>query len=169
MEDEQILNMCKEKADIIDAQIFDTGRIVVSDWPILKCAFGCDSYNRNWTCPPYNPFTPEKARRIIREYSRAILLRFDSNDYRKIYATLLNIEKELFSKDFYKAFALSMGPCPLCDECAVPEPCRHPTQRRPPIESLGIDLFATLERVGKPIHTLNREDKYAPFCIVLLE
>ncbi|MCK4670013.1 MAG: DUF2284 domain-containing protein [Nanoarchaeota archaeon] len=168
MEDQQILDICK-KDTVIAAKLFSADKIEIADWPILKCAFGCDSYGKNWTCPPHNDITPEKARKIIKDYKRAILLQFDSTDYKKIYNILLSIEKEILNNNFYKVFALSMGYCPLCDKCTVPNPCAFPELRRPPMEALGIDVFKTLKNIGIELKILKKGEKYTPYCIILLD
>jgi hypothetical protein len=52
---------------------FSTDQIILAEWVHLKCRYGCSKYNTNWCCPPATP-RPEKVRKIIDEYSNALLL-----------------------------------------------------------------------------------------------
>jgi len=106
--------------------------VVVSDWVRLKCQYGCAWYGRCFTCPPFTP-TPAQTRKILSEYSEAILLRFvpdkpHANREESVkYETFVRIvaakvERELFLKQFYKSFALHSGPCVLCKLCVILSP-----------------------------------------------
>jgi len=65
---------------------------------------------------------------------------------------------------FYKALVLFPGDCSLCPECVSRlEDCENPGPGWPSLEALGVDVFATVRRLGYPIealtdrsHTMNR-------------
>ena len=54
---------------------------------------------------------------------------------------LLNLEREAFLQNHYKAFALKAGRCRLCKECNLKQ-CVNPTKARPSLEACGIDVMA---------------------------
>ena len=54
---------------------------------------------------------------------------------------LLNLEKEAFFMNHYRAFALKAGRCRLCEKCNLKK-CVNPTKARPSLEACGIDVFA---------------------------
>lgn len=60
----------------IDAKIIPANRVFVEDRVVLKCR-GCVGYGKKLTCPPYVP-TPVEFRRILGEYSYAMLVKFRS-------------------------------------------------------------------------------------------
>ncbi|MCD1296366.1 metal-binding protein [Methanocella sp. CWC-04] len=61
----------------IDAKIIPAGDILVEDRVTLKCRVGCVGYGKKLTCPPYVP-TPDEFRKILSEYSYAMLVKFRS-------------------------------------------------------------------------------------------
>lgn len=150
--------------------------VSVAEWVRLKCQYGCGGYGACLTCPPYSP-TPELTRRWLAEYQRALLLRFDRNPAegeqrvrllgRRLVAEL---ERRLFLDGYYKAFALAAGPCPLCDECDVTQPCLHPRLARPAMEACGIDVYATVRNVGLSLEVVTSEDAcYDLVSLVLID
>ena len=50
-------------------------------------------------------------------------------------------------------FALSGDSCQICEHCAYPEPCRHPEQAIPCIESYGIVVPLIAEKYGIEFYT----------------
>mgnify|MGYP005844961495 CR=1 FL=1 len=74
---EFLRKMALEKG-AVDAKIITTDKIVVEDRIVLKCKVGCTNYGKTLTCPPYAP-TPEEFRKIVREYSYALFMKFKSH------------------------------------------------------------------------------------------
>jgi len=60
-----------------DAEIIDADKIVIEDRIVLKCRLGCSNYGKTLMCPPYTP-SAEEFRRIAREYSYALFMKFKS-------------------------------------------------------------------------------------------
>ncbi len=60
-----------------DARVIPSDRIVIEDRIVLKCKVGCPHYGKTLVCPPYTP-TAEEFRRIVREYSYALFMKFKS-------------------------------------------------------------------------------------------
>ncbi|MBW2337139.1 MAG: DUF2284 domain-containing protein, partial [Deltaproteobacteria bacterium] len=117
--------------------------IEVAEWVRLKCHYGCSRFDSNWTCPPATP-GPDKVRAILDEYELALLLvgtkncsDFYLNNGRKRFSQVrcwkgtISLERMLFLEGYYKAFSLVGDCCALCKECAYPEDCRFPQEKRP--------------------------------------
>ena len=161
---------------------FSIDRIVVAEWVRLKCHYGCSRFDSNWTCPPATP-GPDKVRTILSEYHLALLLvgtktcsDFYLNNGRKRISQVrcwkgtISLERMLFLEGYYKAFSLVGECCALCKECAYPENCRFPQEKRPSVESFAIDVIGTLNNLGQSsaIATQTAET-YNYYGIILLE
>lgn len=121
--------------------------VATAEWVRLKCQYGCGGYGSSLCCPPYSP-TPQQTRRTLDSYSKAILVH--AADGPAVHAVVVALERELFLAGYHKAFAMSSGPCRLCDRCTL-ERCTRPAQARPSMEACGIDVFATVRAAGLPI------------------
>ena len=161
---------------------FSIDKIEVAEWVHLKCRYGCNQYNTNWCCPPATP-SPDKVRAILAEYSTALLLvgstscsDFYRNNARKrssqvrCWKGTISLERTLFLEGYYKAFSLVGECCALCKECAYPDDCRFPQEKRPSVESFSIDVIGTLKNLGTT-STVAAEtcETYSYYGIILLE
>ena len=139
---------------------FSVDKLLVSEWVHLKCRYGCKNYSTNWCCPPATP-GPEKVRKILSEYSTALVLvgsktcaDFYRNNGRKrglqvkCWKGTIGMERLLFLEGYYKAFSLVGECCALCKTCAYPDECRFPQEKRPSVESFSIDVIGTLKKLG---------------------
>jgi len=161
---------------------FEIDKFVVAQWVNLKCRYGCSQYKTNWSCPPATPDFNE-VKTILSEYSTALLLvgsqnrndfYKDSNrnrtDQVKYWKGTVSLERMLFLQGYDKAFGLVSGACSLCKQCAYPETCRFPMEKRPTVESFYIDLVGTLKNLDIDIKValeLNETFKY--YSIILLD
>ncbi len=175
-----------------DIRQISTKLIVVADWVRLKCRYGCRAYGKHLCCPPYAP-TPEETRRVISEYTNAVLVRFEArpnkdllpehthhalwNSLTSMHQIIYELERKAFLCGYYKAFGMGPLPCTLCDICITEEKlgkdetiylldtikCRHKDIMRPSMEACGIDVFKTLENAGYNLKILK---DYAE-CLVL--
>ena len=106
-------------------------------------------------CPP---FVPDYAatQRFLQEFIRGIIIQYtfplngvavenfaaaDLSMSNGLLEILLNLEREAFLQNHYKAFALKAGRCRLCKECNLKQ-CVNPTKARPSLEACGIDVLA---------------------------
>lgn len=138
--------------------------IVVSQWTRMKCTFGCKNYGRVGACPPHVPSVPE-CRAFFREYKEGVVLHFakkvDQPEdrfawTRGVNLKLLKLEREIFLMGYYKAFLLFVDSCNLCESCAgAREECKNPRQSRPTPESMAVDVYATVRKLGYPIEVLS--------------
>lgn len=77
----------------LDAKIISTGRVYVENRVTLKCRAGCVGYGKKLTCPPYAP-SPDEFRKILGEYSYALLVKFQSDA----------VADDSISKSLYKSW-----------------------------------------------------------------
>ena len=106
-------------------------------------------------CPP---FVPDYAatQRFLQEFIRGIIIQYtfplngvavenfaaaDLSMSNGLLEILLNLEREAFLQNHYKAFSLKAGRCRLCKECNLKQ-CVNPTKARPSLEACGIDVMA---------------------------
>jgi predicted metal-binding protein len=137
--------------------------IVVNQWVRFKCMFGCDSYGQKGSCPPSVP-SIEECREFFNEYNRIAVIHLmkkvaapeDRKAWsRKTNLDLLKLEKAAFLSGYYKAFLLFMDECRICKECPGSRvDCKNLLLARPCPEALGVDVFATVRRLGYPIEVL---------------
>ena len=160
---------------------FDIEKIEVAEWVHLKCRYGCNRYSTNWCCPPATP-SPDKVRKILKEYSQGLLLigskscsDFYLNNNRKRaiqvkgWKGTVSLERMLFLEGYYKAFSLVGECCALCKECAYPGDCRFPQEKRPSVESFSIDVIGTLKNLGQTSQVANHTaDTFKYYGIILL-
>jgi predicted metal-binding protein len=148
--------------------------VVTAEWVRLKCQYGCGRYGTCLTCPPFSP-TPEYTRKVLDCYRRAMLLVWDvppdykeKNLRRKMRRQTAALEREMFLDGFYKAFAMSCGPCNLCGSCDVSRPCRFEDAARPSMEACGIDVYGTLANAGYALRVVRSPNETCRFCGLLL-
>ena len=126
---------------------FSADKIIIAEWVNLKCCYGCNRYNTNWCCPPATPGI-ERVRKVLGEYSIALL----------------------FLEGYYKAFSLVGETCALCKECAYPEACLFPQEKRPCVESFYIDVIGTLQNLGTTSRVAkHRNESFSYYGIILVE
>ena len=162
------------KYGIDEAMIIYTSKIDVMDWVVLRCKYGCENYNKCYSCPPHS-VEPDKMRKILREYKRAILVAAKTKDLeaqQKFRKALIEMERELFLTKYYKAFALVPCCCNECEKCAVHDGkgCRKPNESRPCIEGTGIDVFALVSKYKKSLKPITEKDKaFESYGVILLD
>jgi len=150
-----------------NAKILSTEDLVFDPRTLLKCMYGCDDWGRNWTCPSApNALNPWEAERLLKRYKHGILIH--AKDFKLAQDISFQVETQAFFDGYH--FAFSMSNCVLCKTCCFPAPCRFPLKARPPMEALGIDVFATVKKFGLPLKTLKAKDKIPDcYALVLLE
>lgn len=137
------------------ARVVDVNTIKTGSWTRWKCQYGCPNYGKTLCCPPYSP-DYEATQRFLSEYKKGIIVQYtmqldptgpadferaDLQLSNELLCILLELEREAFLLNHYKAFALKAGRCRLCEKCNL-EHCVHPTKARPSLEACGIDVFA---------------------------
>ena len=152
--------------------------VVVSNWVRLKCQFGCPSYAKKLSCPPYSP-TPEDTKKVLDEYKKAYLIGYEGSTVFKnhnkdeidkifpkmlkdVRKSLFEIERHVFLSGYYKAFVYGFcGPCKTCDVCVIEDgilSCRYAAEHRPSMEAAGIDVFKTVKNAGLELKVQSSRD-----------
>ncbi|MDO5845656.1 MAG: DUF2284 domain-containing protein [Methanocorpusculum sp.] len=156
-----------------DAVVIPAEKIVTAEWVRMKCLFGCQGYGRRFGCPPYSP-TPAETAKVLKEFSTALLIRFDGDVgetsperlvsremTRFVQQTMYEVEKTAFADGFYKVLAYTGHQCGWCKSCAAKEKgavasdCRVRKKMRPSMEAAGIDVYATCKAAGWELGVLS--------------
>ena len=136
-----------------DAVPFSIEDIVFDSRTLLKCMYGCSDWGKNHTCPSRSSVTMEQYREMFSRYKWGIVIH--THDKALSQRISYAIESKAFHEGFY--FAFSLSDCSLCKTCAActGESCRFAKQARPAFHSVGIDVFATVHRLGLPLSPLH--------------
>ncbi len=170
-----------------------TSQVITAHWVRLRCQFGCKYYGTRLTCPPYSP-TPEYTRKVLDEYTKAYLIRYDGflgcdtyppqnlhSGIKKMSTKVCDIgfemERHAFLAGYYKAYLFGAHRCYRCETCVIEEGkdrCRFAVKARPSMESAGIDVFATAKNAGIETHVVQDKNVLTPemlptFMLLLLE
>jgi predicted metal-binding protein len=157
------------------AGVMAASGVVTAPWVRFKCRFGCDFYNEKRYCPPRTP-TPQETADVVHCYKRAIIAVWDTlpgtrerrGKRRRMQKHLLEIERRLFLDGHYKALAFGAGPCQLCSDCDVNQPCKHPGDPRPSMEACGMDVYATLANAGYKLRVVTDPKQHNKMCGLVL-
>jgi predicted metal-binding protein len=159
------------------AKVIDPRSIATAEWVRMKCQFGCPEFGKRLTCPPHSP-TPDRTRKIIDSYEKAILLHFQYQRARdkerakgvSLNETVVRLEGEMFLDGYYKAWGMGGGFCRLCEECDTTGLCKHGDKARPSMEACGINVYKTARDNGfriEPVRTYEDERNY--YGVILVE
>jgi hypothetical protein len=110
--DEKIESLLKRSLELgaEKSKIIDTGSVVVEEWVRWKCLYGCAFHGKDAYHPPCAP-DAESTKKIMREYSKAILMTGPKG--KALTEVAVRLEGEAYHMGYYKAFAmtaLSSGP-----------------------------------------------------------
>lgn len=86
------------------ARVIDTDSVVVEEWVLWKCLYGCPMYGKDGFHPPAAPGI-EETRKVMGQYSTALLL--NGADGGAISEVACKLEGEAYHMGYYKAFALT--------------------------------------------------------------
>jgi predicted metal-binding protein len=150
----EIQELCTAK-NAIDSRYIDPASVAIAHWVRYKCHYGCSGYGKSLCCPPHSP-TPDQTLKIVSEYSLGLLVHFAQ--IAGITEAIVEIERELFLRNYYKAIGFGAGSCKLCQECSLDQ-CRDPKHARPSMEACGIDVYATARSNGFPIDVVKTRDE----------
>lgn len=93
----------------------------------------------------------------------------------RIHNTVYELEQHAFYSGYYKALGFDAYPCYYCEECVAEQSkgpvdvsfkrdCRHAEKVRPSMEAVGIDVFATVRKLGLPIEVIPcKDNQYGKF------
>ncbi len=86
------------------AKIIETETVVVAEWVRWKCLYGSPLYAKD----PFHPYVApdaETTKKMLREYTKAILL--NGPDGQILTEAVVRLEGEAYHQGYYKAFALT--------------------------------------------------------------
>jgi predicted metal-binding protein len=179
---------CLEEIDLTakelgfkEVVLLKANEIVIARWVGMKCRYGCANYNTSWCCPPAAPDFPN-IKELMGEYELALLLITEgahenfyrnNNEKRRVqikrWKSTIALERKLFLMGYYKAFGLPAETCALCKECAYPRQCKFPNEKRPSVEACSIDVFQTLNNIGRTAGLVGKvDDSYNSYSFILL-
>jgi len=130
--------------------------IVFDGRTLLKCMFGCNSWEKGPTCPSKQGFLkPWEWEPLLRKYKTVLIIH--THDKKTAQDAAFSIEREAFLDGDVLAF--SMSDCAICNECAGKKnkECKDKTRARPALHSVGIDVFATVSKLKLPLKPLRDE------------
>lgn len=146
-----------------DFKWIDPREIVVAQWVRMKCLFGCAEAGKNACCPPNVPSVSE-CERFFHEYREAAIFHFekgvdrpeDRHEWTKgVNLSLLKMEREVFLRGYERTFLLFMDSCYFCAECSGERmKCKNPRMARPSPESMAVDVYTTVKKVGYGLEVL---------------
>jgi len=132
--------------------------VVFDGRTLLKCMFGCPDWGMGCTCPSrHNSLKPWEYEQLLRKYKSVLVIH--SCDKKTSQKASYEVEREAYLDGDVLAF--SMSDCALCTDCAGRngETCRNIIQARPAFHSVGIDVFATVLKLGLPLKPLRYPDE----------
>lgn len=144
----------------------------------------CDSYGKNWACPPFCGSLADCADRI-RGCGRGIIMQTtgaleDEFDYEGMLR--LGREHEKHIADFAAAvlaehegeparprpLILGAGPCRVCESCRCPQaPCRFPQRMTSSMEAFGMVVSDVCASCGIPYYYGKGTLTYVGCCLTL--
>ncbi len=162
---ETLKDLALEKG-AISAEVIPAHEVFFDERTVHKCQYGCPSYGRYLTCPPFTP-SPSEFEKALRTYKWAILVECDLAELNRL---VVEVEKAAMRKGYYLALGLKGQRCLLCEECVPPgEPYRDHLNARPSMSGLGIKVFATLKKAGIERKLAMDGEDYTSWGMVLID
>jgi len=137
---------------------FDPKKELIFDIKVCEACKSCKRYGLTGCCPP-NIGTFEYYKKLLRRYThgKVFFEKFIVTDPAKwkeigkkstveLHKVLLKERKDLLNTGHYFNLILGGGSCKWCKVCVIP--CKTPQFRAIPIEATGINVVATLEKMG---------------------
>ncbi len=144
---------------IVQYEFFDTAELTFTPRVRQVCEADCSRYGSSWACPPAVG-TVEECRERCLSYPHTLLITTmteveDPADMEGTLATRAAHEEvtrqvnALMKSQGVETCPLSTESCAICVKCTYPDgPCRHPEKMFPCVESHGILVIDTAERLG---------------------
>lgn len=152
--------------EITDSRVrfvpFEISDIEVEERVRLKCMIPpCPNYGRSKFCPPNLPDLNFIRAALAKyqgglivvltiPYNEEVIAEIKQNKpQNELMKILGECEKVACEQVNHLSFALTVGGCKLCKECApAGEPCRYPLQAHPGITGFGIDITTVARKLG---------------------
>lgn len=141
-------------------EFIDPRELEFSDRIRYICEHDCPMYGSSWACPP-GVGSVEECKSQCLSYENCLLISTitEVSDITDIHETLqtrqphekiTNEVRDIMRELGVNPFVLSTESCAICERCAYRDglPCRLPGRMHPCVESQGINIVPTLERLG---------------------
>ena len=160
-----MMDMEKLEAQLLELPLLgyfsvDPQSLEFSDRIRWICENECPMCNQTWACPPAVGSVASCREKCLR-YENCLMVATitevaDIADLEETLATrpeheaITNQVVALMEEQGVEPYVLSTEACAICERCAWldGEPCRHPKQMHPCVESHGINIIPTLEENG---------------------
>ncbi len=126
------------------------------------CEHDCPMYGKSWACPP-GVGEVSQCEAKCKSYVNCLVISTitEVHDIADINASLAtrgdheditNTVRTFFREQGIEPYILSTEACAACDRCSIldGQPCRRPDRMHPCLESHGINILPTLEKLGVP-------------------
>lgn len=136
----------------------DPSKELIFDLKTTMACFSCKRFGLTGCCPPQIG-TFEYYKKLLKryQYGKVFIEKFvvdDIKNYKEIgressltlHKVLLDERKKLLDKGCFYNVLLGGGSCKWCEKCSIP--CEHPQYRAIPVEATGINVVATLAKMG---------------------
>ena len=146
---EQVLKLAGQTGFTCVAPMNMSALVVREEVRKMCAADRCQSYGKNWSCPPAcGPL--EQCEKRISAFGRGVLVQttgtmeddFDADAIAETYVRHKTAFDALArqTRSFYpECLPLTAGACTLCRKCTCPErPCRFPKKRLSSMEAYGL-------------------------------
>lgn len=143
---------------IFEYRILDTKNVTIYDRVRTICEVECERFGSTWACPPAVG-TVEDCKNRIRSYPKAIFFSSVAEvsdvlnmkemlETRRAHEDLTNELGKFLEEEGFEIFILSTESCDICAECSYlkGEPCRHPDQMHPCLESHSVMVSEIVEQ-----------------------
>jgi len=137
---------------------FDPKKELIFDILVCEACRSCKRFGIVGCCPP-NIGTFEYYKKLLKHYSygKVFIEKFvvdDPENWKELSRTssldlhkvLLEERQALMNKGHFFSMVLGGGSCKHCKECSIP--CKFPQYRIIPVEATGINVVATLAKMG---------------------
>ena len=137
---------------------FNPKKDLIFDLKVCEACKSCKRYGLTGCCPPIiGNF--EYYQKLLKRYANGKLfvekyLVTDKSQWKEIgrssslnlHKTLIKEREQLLNKGHYFNVILGGGSCKYCEKCSIP--CTMPQFRAIPIEATGVNVVATLKKIG---------------------
>ncbi len=138
----------------------DPKELEFSDRIRYICQHDCPMYGTSWACPPGTGTVAQCQAKCL-QYENCLVVStitevYDITDINETLETrhpheeVTNQVRDILQELGAEPYVLSTESCAICDRCAYldGQPCRFPEKMHPCVESQGINIIPTLEKLG---------------------
>jgi len=137
-----------------EAKVFQIEEIAFDSRALLKCLYGCEGGMHY--CPEKRDASALLAYSdMVKKYHWGVIL--CTGDLKTGQDITLALESKAFLAGCY--FAFGATECARCELCAyeLNEPCSDKKAQRPPLYTLGIDVYKTARNMGWTLDVVQKE------------